>query len=170
MEEKYFVSDIRMDLPTLRECSACFQPRWRKWCIGFWFVFLAAYVAVLAVWDPGLLKWVSAAALITMGIVMFLRKDGGKAYRDLLEQNGGVPRRNLCYIREEGLRYRNPETENTVEISWQDIVGIARTRSFFQLTISDGQRLLVSHASLSGGTADELEQWLREQTGITKIL
>ena len=96
MEEKYFVSDIRMDLPTLRECSACFQPRWRKWCLGLWFVFLAAYVAVLAVRDPGLLKWVSAAALITMGIVMFRRKDGGKAYRDLLEQNGGVPRRNLC--------------------------------------------------------------------------
>ena len=55
-KEKYFVSDIRMDLPALREYSACFQPRWRKWCLGLWFVFLAAYVAVLAVWDPGLLK------------------------------------------------------------------------------------------------------------------
>ena len=39
-KEKYFVSDIRLDLPSLREYSACFQPRWRKWCIGFWFVFL----------------------------------------------------------------------------------------------------------------------------------
>ena len=166
-KEKYFVSDIRLDLPSLREYAACFQPGWRKWCLGLWMVFLAVYVAVMAVWDPGLLKWGSAAALITMGVVMFRRKDGGKDYRDLLEQNGGVPRRNLCYIREEGLQYRNPETENTVDISWQDIIGIARTRSFFYLTISDGQRLLVSHASLSGGTADELEQWLREKSGVT---
>ena len=168
-KEKYFVSDICLDLPALREYAAYFQPGWRKLCLGLWFVFLVAYVAVFAVRDPGLLKWGSAAALITIGIVMFWRKDGGKAYRDLLEQNGGVPRRNLCYIREEGLRYRNPETEHTAEISWQDIVGIARTRSFFQLTISDGRRLLVSHASLAGGTADELEQWLREKSGVTKV-
>ena len=56
-----------------------------------------------------------------------------------------------------------------MEIAWQDIVGIARTRSFFYLTISDGRHLLVSHASLAGGTADELEQWLREKSGVTKV-
>lgn len=167
--QEYFVSDICFDLPTVRELSAHFMPAWRKWATAAFVVFALAYVVFYAVAGPWILKWGCGACLITMGLVTLRYRDGGKGYRKLLEQTGGVPKRNLVYIREEGIRYRNPETENTVDIDYRDITGITRTKSFFLLTRADGQRNLLSHANLTGGTAGELELWLLERTRAEKI-
>lgn len=167
--QKYFISDIRYDLPTVREYSACMLPARRKWITALLVAYTAGYVAVYAVRNPQLLMWVCAVCLIALGILTLRNRDGGKGYQKLLEQMGGVPRRNLVYIRDEGIRYRNLESENIVELDYRDITGITRTRSFFILTMADGQRTLLSHAKLTGGTAEELERWLLERTGVQKV-
>lgn len=95
-------------------------------------------------------------------------RDGGPAYRKLLEENGGVPRRNLVYISEEGIRYRNPETENQVNVAFADVKAIKKSKRFLVL-MTDSGPYMINHTNLTGGTAEELERFLMERCGIAKI-
>lgn len=171
MEEakKYFVSDTCYDLPVLQDHSAHTMTGWRKWCARLSLVMMLFYIAVNVFGSPESVKWTCAAFLIFAAVILLRMRDGGKGYRKYLEESGGIPPRNLSYIRENGIRCRNPETDQEMEIAYRDITAITRTKKLFALTLENGKTTLLNHTNLTGGTADELERWLQEQTGITKI-
>ena len=166
--ERLFVSDIRQDLDCLREVGGHFPEKktlWKAWSASIAMLIL---VTVELVFEAGILNWVCVGFLIGFCIDRFRNKDGA-AYAKLLEENGGVPRRNLVYIREKGILYRNPESGNEVEIAYSQITAISRTKSFLVLTCDGVPGYLINHTNLTGGTATELESWLLERAGVQKI-
>lgn len=167
--KKYFVSDVSYDLPTLRDYWAHTMTGWRKWCAWISPVVVLLYVAFNVTSSPEIVKWFCIGYLILLAVFILRERDGGKGYQKFLEESGGIPVRNLLYIRETGIRCRNPETEKDMQITYSEITSITRTKSLFILNLANGKTTLLNHRTLTGGTADELEQWLREQTGITKI-
>ena len=167
--KKYFVSDVSYDLPTLRDHWAHTVTGLRKWCAWLSPVIVLLYVAINVTGRTNIVKWVCIGYLVLFAIVIIRERDGGKGYQKFLEQSGGIPLRNLVYIRDNGIRCRNPETEENMQIAYSEIRAITRTKTLFILTLANGKTTLLNHRSLTGGTAEELEQWLREQTGITKI-
>ena len=76
--QTYFMSDIRYDLPTVREYSACMLPARRKWITALLVAYTAGYVAVYAFRNPQLLMWVCAVCLIALGILTLRNRDGDR--------------------------------------------------------------------------------------------
>ncbi len=167
--QKYFISDVRYDLPTLQDQGAHMLSGWRKWVNRLLPVLMTFCVVVYAIWNPWALKWCCTAFLILAAIVKFREQDGGKGYQKFLKEAGGVPLRNLVYIWDAGIRCRNPELEKELQIAYGDITAITRTKTLFILTLANGQTILINHGNLTGGTADELERWLLERAQVTKI-
>jgi len=164
-----FVSSIQDDLDTLLDLSAHLQTKRRRLIRHLLFLCLIISSVILLFTQIALLKWFCGSFLLFSGIATLRNKDGGKKYEKYLEENGGVPRRNLVYIRDDSIHFWNPDTDNRIEMSYESITKICKTKKFLVLFTDDGTSRCINHTNLTGGTLSELETFLLERTKTVKI-
>ena len=167
--EREFISDVTFDLETIRELNNHMSPTWYRWLIRV----IAALLTVLVVWGilvyPENLKYYAGVYFIIATVSYLRNKDGGSKYQKLLEENSGHAKRNMIRITDSGIHYWNPETGNTVDVDFSEVNAITRTRRFLVLTLTDGSSHLINHSNVTGGTAADLEAFLREKCGAGRI-
>lgn len=167
--DKTFVTDISQDLPYMLDFSAHKDTPLRMAIQRISCIVVIVCFLWLAVLSPETLKLTSAIALFVIGLQHLRSKDGGKRYQKLLECTGGVPVRNVITINSQGIRFRNPDTGNIKELTFDQIKRIERTGMLYILTCADGTVCAMDRTRVSGGTAVELDAFLLEKTGLSRI-
>lgn len=166
--ERKIVSDVTFDLAAFGEVNDYMRAWWFKLLTaGITVLFCAAQVMICAA-QPEMTKWYCCMLLIIFWLTWIPKRDGGPAFRQYLEENGGVPNRNLVYITDEGIRFWNPESERRLDVAFSEVRSISRTKRFLLLK-TETVPYLINHSNLAGGTAVELEQLLLERCPVERI-
>lgn len=167
--EKRIISEVILDLETLRDHAAHGGPLWRRLLPRLFCAILCLWVAWSMFDSPEVLKYSCGAFLLTFGILWIRNKDGGEKYEKLLAENGGIPKRNLISVTDGGIHYWNPETGNAADVAFSQIQSIYRTKMMLVLTLENGTITAINHTNVSGGTPEELEAFLLERSGVKRI-
>lgn len=167
--EKRFISEVILDLDTLRDHAAHGGPMWKRLLPRLFCAAVCLWVAWSMFDSPEFLKYFCGAFLLALGVLWVRNKDGGEKYEKLLAENGGFPKRNLISITENGIHFWNPETQNAVDVAFSQIRSIYRTKMMLVLTLENGTTTAINHTNVTGGTPAELEAFLLARSGVKRI-
>lgn len=99
---------------------------------------------------------------------MFRNRKGGDSYRQMLLRNGGNPIHNTITFGEESFQVENTYTQEVNEYGYDRIRSIAQSKTFFLLYRDISQCTVVSKTDLTGGSAEDLLNFLLDKMPVPK--
>lgn len=165
-----FSSEVTHDLPTRKEINKVYaqlnlSSGFREIIVGIMLVILFVYMYLYQRNYVFYIRTYFVFGLVYWGSAIFnvLRNfNGGPGYKRMLRSNGGKPIHNRITFTEEGICVRNTDRESSSEYSYSQIRSIGQSKNFFLLYREMNQCTVVSKASLTGGTAEEFLEFVRE--------
>ena len=156
MDERMFTASVELDRKVLKEFG---------YCAGPWFVrglLLAAIplIVFFLVMSPAHYRMLFSASFI----VIFLLAEflNYRSYNRNLDQNGGKPIFNSIVITGSGIRITNPMKEKAEDLPYSRIIGAWRSRNLLYLLLGKKEGRLIDLRMVSGGTPEELMDFIRE--------
>jgi len=165
----HFQGEMLYDLSAMREINKgvlLFQPQVYipRLIVG---VVLLYYFAILVIFrtlfDSAFLKYfliLSAIFIVSQLIVYFKIRSGGIHYKRMLSGNNGKPVWNLVSFDMSGLYISNLDTGNINTYHYEQIRSLAHTKNYLMLQLEYRQYIAVRKDRLTGGTPDELANYL----------
>ena len=170
-ETIHFTSEVVHDLPARKEINRLYallhaSSILRSGMVSAMLVFLFVYLCFVTKDYGNYIRTFSVFCLVYWGSIvinLFRNRNGGSAYKQMLANNGGKPVRNQITFLEESIRVQNTYTEAVSEHPYTSICFIAETNRFYLIYRELNQCTVVSKESLTGGTTEELLDFLAEK-------
>lgn len=163
MENKEFQTLLIWNLDTFKEFSkgAMYALKRRLFIEIFAIIYIIAYIYVIGTLK-GTFNFFSVIVIIFIiwCVIKLLTRKGGLPYKRMLSNNNGEPPRNNIVISADGIHTQNLDNGNVGEFEYHRVRSIAETKNLIILMLEYQQGLCIDKRNLTGGTSEELTDFL----------